>query len=191
MTKANYLKNTLFLFVIFLALSGCGTTPVAADPRSLSTINDDQSLRHQLKIKFAADPDFQKSHVTAASYNHNVLLIGETPISSVRVKAEKIARDFSKVRRIYNEIRIINESNTAHVTQTSRDAWITTKVKTLLIANLGLAASGVKVITEHGSVYLLGKLSHEQAALAISVARQVSHVQRVVKLFEYTNKATG
>lgn len=185
------MKKPLIALSCLFILAGCGTnnrTGIVYDPRPLAVINDDQSLRHQLELKFADDPAFKDSHISASSFNHNVLLVGETPVSSVRVKAEKIARSFPKVGKIYNEVQISDKNS--RLKQHSRDTWITTKVKANLVTNLGLASNRLKVVTERGSVYLLGDVTREQADLAISVVRRTSGVQRVVKLFEYSKQPT-
>jgi osmotically-inducible protein OsmY len=69
----------------------------------------------------------------------------------------------------------------------SSDAWITTKVKSSLV---GLGIEGfdptrVKIVTENGTVYIMGLVYRTEANAAVAQARQASGVQRVVKLFEY------
>jgi osmotically-inducible protein OsmY len=49
----------------------------------------------------------------------------------------------------------------------------------------GFDPSRVKVVTENGTVYMLGLVYHAEADAAIAEARRVGGVQRVVKLFEY------
>jgi osmotically-inducible protein OsmY len=45
----------------------------------------------------------------------------------------------------------------------------------------------VKVVTENGVVYLMGIVSREQANQATRAAEGVSGVQRIVRLFQYTD----
>ena len=45
----------------------------------------------------------------------------------------------------------------------------------------------IKVITENGTVYLMGTVNRDQADVAVDIARQVQGVQRVMKIFQYTN----
>jgi osmotically-inducible protein OsmY len=44
-----------------------------------------------------------------------------------------------------------------------------------------------KVVTENGVVYLMGLLTRSEADAVTQAARQVGGVQKVVKLFEYTD----
>ena len=43
----------------------------------------------------------------------------------------------------------------------------------------------MKVVTEHRVVYLMGLVYRKEADLATEATRDVSGVERVVKLFEY------
>ena len=45
--------------------------------------------------------------------------------------------------------------------------------------------SKIKVVTENGTVYLLGIVSRAEANRATAVAQEVNGVQKIVRLFEY------
>jgi osmotically-inducible protein OsmY len=70
----------------------------------------------------------------------------------------------------------------------SSDSYITTKVKASLFGIKGqedLDPTRVKVVTENGTVYLMGILYQAEADAVAVKASQVDGVQTVVKLFEY------
>jgi len=46
-------------------------------------------------------------------------------------------------------------------------------------------SDAVKVVTNRGTVYLMGILSRKEAAIATEIARTTEGAHRVVKLFEY------
>jgi osmotically-inducible protein OsmY len=69
----------------------------------------------------------------------------------------------------------------------NNDAWLTTKIKTQMLANANVPGSRIKVITENGIVYLLGLVTQQEGAQATTVVQGVSGVQKIVKLFEYIN----
>ncbi|MGL4920503.1 MAG: BON domain-containing protein, partial [Plesiomonas shigelloides] len=69
----------------------------------------------------------------------------------------------------------------------SNDTWITTKVRSQLLGSDKVKASNVKVTTENGEVFLIGKLTRAEADAATNIARNVSGVKRVVKVFDYVN----
>jgi osmotically-inducible protein OsmY len=45
----------------------------------------------------------------------------------------------------------------------------------------------VKVVTENSIVYLMGLVTHAEAERVVDVVRTSAGVQRVVKIFEYTD----
>ena len=67
----------------------------------------------------------------------------------------------------------------------SNDTWITTKVKTKMLANNSIEAYRIKVVTENGVVYLMGLVTKEEADRAAELARKTAGVQKVVRIFEY------
>ncbi len=50
-------------------------------------------------------------------------------------------------------------------------------------------ASAYKVVTERGVVYLMGRVTEREANRASDIARGVSGVQKVVKVFEVVTEA--
>ena len=82
--------------------------------------------------------------------------------------------------RVYNEITIRKPIS---LWQRSQDAWITTKVKTEMLAKKDLHSTQIKVVTENSVVYLMGMLTPQQAELATDVARRIDGVREVVKEF--------
>jgi len=48
-----------------------------------------------------------------------------------------------------------------------------------------LKGSQIKVITEHGEVFLMGLVTQQEGNLAAELARNVSGVKQVIKAFEY------
>ena len=67
----------------------------------------------------------------------------------------------------------------------SSDTWITSKIKTKFAAEETIDPFYIKVVTEHGIVYLMGIVSRAEADRAVRIVTTSAGVQRVVKLFEY------
>jgi osmotically-inducible protein OsmY len=185
----------IFLSSLLLSLSGCifvagavaGAAAIAVvyDHRTLQRAYDDSQLTNKISEKLNAISALRdESHIEVAVFNQIVLLIGETPHSSWRQQAEEIARTIVPSARIYNQIKL--QRPTSSLTRTS-DAWITTKIKSQMLATQDLKSGSIKVLTENGVVYLMGVVNRDQAAGAVDIARQVSGVQKVVKVFQYKN----
>ena len=45
-------------------------------------------------------------------------------------------------------------------------------------------ASAFKVVTERGTVYLMGRVTQREATRAVEIARGVSGVQKIIRVFE-------
>ncbi len=129
-----------------------------------------------------SDPRFRGSRILVTSYNQVVLLVGQTPISSLRVVAEKIAQSTPNVRRVYDEVTI---DPPLPLSQRSKDTLITGQVRSKMLTKKGLESGSIHLLTENKVVYLMGIVTHEQANLAVSAARGVKGVSKVVKLFQY------
>ncbi|MEK7323347.1 MAG: division/outer membrane stress-associated lipid-binding lipoprotein [Pseudomonadota bacterium] len=165
-----------------VAVGGAGAA-VATDRRSAGAMVDDQAI--ELKINnalFKNDQLSKQAHINFTSYGGVVLLTGEAPSEALRDNAVELVRHVDNVRRVHNEIIIAAPSP---IKSRNQDAWITTKVKTKLIATKEVSANSVKVVTENGSVYLMGLLTRAEADAVTEVARNVDGVSRVVTLFEY------
>lgn len=165
---------------------GCATgngAAVAYDRRTLGTMIDDELIEFKVVDAFRKDPELWKqSHLNATSFNHVVLLTGETPNEDLRTRAVGLVQQIPKVRKVHNEVAIAAPSS---ILSRSGDTWITGKVKTNLLTADQSTDARVKVVTENGTVYLMGLVTREEADGATDLARTVSGVQRVVKIFEY------
>ena len=172
---------------IFVAGAAAGAAAIAVvyDHRTIENTLDDTRIANKIanKIKHTEVLD-EESHVEVTVFNQVVLLTGETPDPAWRMRAEELAKQVRGVTRVYNQITI--EGPTSTLTRTS-DSWITTKIKSQMLANQDLKSSSIKVVTENGAVFLMGIVNRDQADIAVDLARQVSGVQKVVKIFQYAN----
>lgn len=164
---------------------GALATKVAMDPRTTGTQIDDQTL--ELRVADALRKDKQlneQAHISAVVYNGRALLVGEAPSADLKEVAVNLARGVKDIADVYDEIQI---GEKVSFMQASKDTWITTEVKSKLFVNGNVKATDVKVVTENGVVYLIGRVTQSQAAAAVDVARQVNGVRKVVKVFTYLN----
>ena len=184
----------LFLFFIAPYLAGCaiaaGGGSAAAgystlDRRTTGTIIEDQAIEIKAYRAIAADKELdEQTHINITSYNTAVLVTGESPVDEMRQKIVSIVSAVDKVKHVYNEITIAAPSS---MVSRSSDVYITTKVKTKLFADKILSGLVIKVNTEKGVVYLMGIVSQKEAEIATNIARETGGVQKVVKLFKYTD----
>jgi osmotically-inducible protein OsmY len=170
-----------------LLVGGAATgTAVAVDRRTPGAFIDDERIEWTIRNAIRQDQELSsQSNVSVVSYDGVVLLAGETPHETLRTRAAEHARNVEKVRRVHNELVIAAPSS---MMTRSSDTSITARVKTrvLGIRDLeGFDGTKVKVVTENGTVFLMGKLLRHEADAVTDAARQVGGVQRIVRLFEY------
>ena len=190
------MKKLIMLIFFIIPLVGCVPAVIIAgaagatiggaviyDKRSYKVMNQDHNARAYAQQRIDKDPILKgHSHISVAIFNNIALLVGQAQTPEMRDRAYQIVSKTPNVKRIYNEITIAGPTSTM---QQANDSWITTKVRTAMLGKSGLHSSNLKVVTENGVVYLMGDVSRQQAALATSVARRISGVTKVVKVFEY------
>ena len=190
------MKKLVALLLLAFPLMGCvpaillagaaGATlggAVVYDQRSYKTMNQDHNARAVIQAKIERDPQLKgQSHISVSVFNNIALLVGQAKTVALRDRGYQITAKAPYVRRIYNEITI---AMPASAIQRANDSWITMKVRTAMLEKPGLSSSNLKVVTENKIVYLMGIVSPRQAAMAADVARRISGVQKVVKVFEY------
>jgi osmotically-inducible protein OsmY len=172
---------------IFVAGAAAGAAAIAVvyDHRTLQSSLEDQQLANKAAKKMKLIASLRdESHIEVTTFNHTALLTGETPNPEWRKEAEHLTISIPGISRVYNQITI--QGPTSSLTRAS-DAWITAKIKSQMLAMQNLKSSSIKVVTENGTVYLMGSVTHQQADIAVDIARQAAGVQKVVKIFQYRN----
>ena len=165
-------------------LSGC----IFHDRRSFGSVIDDQNLELSIIDSINRDKELAlKNHVEVVVYNGVVLLIGRTSTAELSARAEQVAMGYQGVRRVVNEIEV---GPRIDVGDTTSDKVLSTRVKTGLADIVGIKGfdpTRVNVTTEAGVVYLMGLVTQEEAERVVEIARSTPGVQRVVRVFEYTD----
>lgn len=168
-----------------VALGGAAGASVAHDHRTAGTMVEDQSIELKaLKAILGNKEIADQSHINVTSVNRIVLISGETPTPELRSQIENMIRNIREVRHVHNEVVVAAPSS---LLSRSSDTLITAKVKTKFITDDTVDGLRIKVVTENGTVFLMGLASAAQAERAASVASRVGGTQKVVKLFETNN----
>lgn len=187
-----HIKKIIGAILLVIGLSGCvpaalviGATvggAVVYDKRDIKTIVQDRDSAQAAANLISASPDLKTgTHISVATFDHIMLLVGQTETDAQRTTAYQIASQIKYISRVYNEITV---QKPISMWQRSKDSWITTKIKTEMLTKPGLHSTQIKVVTENSVVYLMGMLTPKQTELATDVARRVDGVREVVKVFE-------
>lgn len=178
------------------ALSGCaalilggavvgGSMLVASDRRSSGTQIDDQTIELKSNSR-VRDLLGDRGHVNVTSYNRLVLLTGEVPTDADRTNIEQAVSRIDNVKTVVNELTPMLATS---LSQRSNDALVTSKVKATLVDAGDISSTAFKVLTERGTVYLMGRVTEREAERASDLARSISGVQKVVKVLEIISDA--
>jgi osmotically-inducible protein OsmY len=189
------MKSTLYLVVLLVALvpiiqscvplvvgAGVGAgVVIAEDRRSSGTILEDETI--EVKAKNRIDEKYgEKVNISITSFNRFVLLTGQAPTDEIKQDVSVLVLEVPNVRNVQNEIVVGGNSSTS---SHASDALLTSKVKTRLAENKEVSANYIKVVSENGTVFLMGLVTHAEADAASQTAATTSGAQRVVKVFEY------
>jgi osmotically-inducible protein OsmY len=171
-------------------LSGCapllvggaavGGVLMFSDRRTSGAQIEDQAI--ELKaMNRVRDTIGDRGHVNATSYNRVVLITGEVQSDADRAAVEQTIARIENVRSTINELAVMGPSS---LTARSNDVILSGKVKATFVDAKELQANAFKVIAERGTIYLMGRVTEREAEMATELARSVSGVQKVVRLFE-------
>ena len=182
--------NGLLLAAMLSTLQGCFPIIAAglgagalmgADRRTAGAMLEDERIEDRATLQINAQYH-ETVHVNVTSYNRLVLITGEVANEEDKAGVEKIVAAVPNIKFINNELEIgpVNGLGSR-----SNDSLITSNIKLRFINNKIFQPDHVKVITENGSVYLMGLLHHKEAEAAAEIASNSKAVRRVVTVFEY------
>jgi osmotically-inducible protein OsmY len=182
----------LLLVIVCLVLTGCtglivagaATGAVASqDRRTLPTQLEDQNIElKSIKALFENDELWQDTNIDVVSFNNIVLLLGQAPTAELKQKATEAIKNIAKVSKVHNQIRIAAPIS---FFASRNDEYITSKVKTSMLFTGDFPSSKITVITENSEVFLMGLVTQKEADKAVDIARNISGVAKVIKVFEY------
>jgi osmotically-inducible protein OsmY len=153
---------------------------MVTDRRTTGAQIDDEAIELR-SVARLSEAFGDRAHINVTSYNRQVLLTGEVPSEAMKQQAEQIVSRVDNVRGIVNELGVLTPTT---LPQRSGDVLITGKVRASFVDASDLQANAFKVVTERGTVYLMGRVTAREAERGTSIARQINGVQRVVRMFE-------
>lgn len=177
------------LATALVGLSGCAplivggavmTGVVATDRRTAGAQVEDEAI--ELKVASAVRKELgERVHLNVTSFNRKVLLTGEARSQADKDRAEKLAQSQENVQSIVNDLAVAPPSS---LTQRSKDVVITSQAKAAFIDAKDLQVNAIKVVTERGAVYLMGRVTALEAKRASDIVRGIGGVTKVVRVFD-------
>jgi len=162
-----------------------GGTLMATDRRTSGAQVEDQGI--ELKaLNRVREVVGERGHINITSYNRQVLLTGEVPNEADKAAVEQAVARIENLRSIVNELAVMGNTS---LTSRSNDLILGSKVKASFVDAKDIFANSFKVVTERGTVYLMGRVTEREATRGSDIARSVSGVQKVVRVFEILTEA--
>lgn len=156
------------------------TGVVATDRRTTGTQVEDETI--EFKVANAVRQEMgERIHLNVTSFNRQVLLSGEVRTAADKERAEKLASSQENVTAVVNDLAVMPISS---LTQRSKDLVITGRIKAAFVDAKDLQVNAFKVVTERGTVYLMGRVTPREAKRATDIVRGMSGVSKVVRVFE-------
>jgi osmotically-inducible protein OsmY len=167
---------------IGLVLTGAAIGVMAVtDRRTIGAQTEDQGIEFKasevIRTKIA-----NPGGISITSFNRKVLISGQVLDEQARRDAEALVSKVDNVKAVFNELVV---SGRASFGTNTLDATVTTKVKGSFLEASDLSANVFKVVTESGTVFLMGITTQKEGARAAEVASRVYGANKIVTLFEY------
>lgn len=189
------MKSTIRLVVVLVALvpilqscipllvgAGVGVgVMMAEDRRTGGTVLEDQTIEIRARNRIT-EKHGEQVNISVISFNRFVLLTGQAPTNEIKQDVSVLVLEVPNVRNVQNEIVVAGISSR---TSRASDALLTSRVKGRLAQNKDVGATHIKVVSENGTVFLMGLVTRAEAESASQTAATTSGAQRVVKVFEY------
>lgn len=191
MNTKNFFKTVSI--ASFISMIGISAIAHAEDRKSPSdnvmTALSDTAITTKIKAKYLDDIRFKNTDISVTTVRGVVTLTGSAPTSETKRAAEDIAKYVEGVVSVENNIIApsiasqIEDKTKAAAKKTGRvvsDGWITTKVKSALLADSITKGFKINVTTKNHVVTLSGVMNNQAAAdQAVYLATQIEGVQRV------------
>jgi len=184
-----FFRHTAAAALLGAACAGCaplllggafvGGGLVATDRRTTGTQLEDEGIERRASTRVRELATL--GHVNVTSYNRVLLITGEVPADADKTSIGDALAKLENVKSVVNELGIGQNSTTGSRTT---DAFLTTKVKATLVDAKDVQANAYKVVVERAIVYLMGRVTEREASRGADLARSVSSVQKVVRVFE-------
>lgn len=186
--------NRIMLALLALSLSGCvkifgtdssATFAMHSDRRSSASVLLDNSLELDIHDRLKALNIGESQRIALKSFNRHVLITGQAASDEMIDRVSDIVAHTEGVRKVYNELTV-NEPLTYW--ERAHDSWITARISSTMMMEPQMDPGKIHVVTENGTVYLIGIVTPNEEAFAVKTAKTTPGVKKVVKIFE-TKKA--
>lgn len=177
------LRKSLIALSLTAGLCGAAYADTDAAPHSngVGAAVSDTAITTKVKAQLMTDDRLKSSTISVTTINGVVTLTGSTPSTDTKSDAEAVVKGVNGVQSVDDQLAMSSSpTTTAKVEGAVSDSWITTKVKSDILADSVSKGFKVSVKTHHGVVMLKGTLPNQDAVDHVKdIASQVHGVKRV------------
>lgn len=191
--NATLLKTVGSSALLLMMAHSAYAVDVGAAVNSAATAVSDTGLTGSVKAKIAADARLKGSDISVTTNNGVTVLTGTAPSHEAKVAAEEQAKSVSGVTKVDNQIKAPSlaadvasdvkadvKDGAATTSRVVSDSWITTKVKSQLLADETTKGTAIKVKTKGKVVHLSGTARSEaEKDQAVKLATATEGVTKV------------
>ena len=193
--KKLFLLFLLLNSLLIVACSSVTTNPdnlteqtSKPDRRSHEVISTDKIIETEAAAELNSDDEItSQSHITINAYNGAILISGETANEALKNKIVSIVQVIPNVTLIHDNLLIEPPSD---ANSRANDQLITDTIRTALTQIKSLPdfdPAMIKVVTENGTVFLMGIVRRDEGAIVIKITRLQPGVKQIITLFEYAD----
>jgi hyperosmotically inducible protein len=155
--------------------------PPKAESDGVGAAIADTAVTAKIKAQLLGEDSLKDSTIRVTTTNGVVTLEGNVANANDKALAGTIVKSVKGVKSVDNDLRTPGTTDAAVKTkEATSDTWITTKVKSQLLADSVSKGTEIKVETTHGVVALTGILPTKDAvAHAKDIAARVEGVKSV------------
>ncbi|MAV77157.1 MAG: phospholipid-binding protein [Candidatus Marinimicrobia bacterium] len=181
------MKKILLIIVLFFLNSCVGSSSVgifgsgvsiAYDPRTVGMQIDDSIMQKNLSARLALTEKKYLVYLSIKVLDGNIFLTGKVDEPEEKLKIIKMAWETKGVRSVKTAITIKGETNFKNST---KDALITTQLRTAMIFKKDIKATNYNIDTINGKIYIFGiAMKQEEKRNVIEEAKQIYGVKEVI-----------
>ena len=191
--KKLFLPLVLLNCLLISACSSVATNPdtiteqtLLQDRRTREAILIDNNIETEAYSELNSDDALlNHCHFTITAYNGAVLITGEAPNEALGKKIIATVQVIPNVKLIHDNLITARPSD---ANSRANDQLITDTVKTALSQIRTMPdfdPAMIKVITENGTVYLMGLVQRDEGTVVINVTKLQPGINQIVTVFEY------
>lgn len=183
--------SIITIILISLLLSSCATLtgsvtdkPIEADPegRTMGEVIDDKNLRTRLLVNLdKLDTRYKDANINIHVNAGIVLILGQVPSEDLIANATELLKSDPQVKAIHNHL---SQEENISTGLKANDKWLAVKTRSRMFTTDYFPSSNIEIVVQKGIVYLMGRVSKDNATQAVQIASEVNGVQKVVMVFQ-------